>query len=159
MPECRQSQICSWTRQFSLQQNSRSELIVPRSLGRSGARVQNGHSMLSEISSGPGHCRRERVLKKKALSLSLTCPPGERSRGGNMESDKLDLLTAELHAIELWDQLSGGVDAQSAGRLDTVGLQSRKKRRQEIIDQIDALLTSNSNSATTQFEVPPKPLG
>jgi hypothetical protein len=75
-----------------------------------------------------------------------------------MDNDKLDRLRAELHAIDLWDQLSGGVDAKNAGGLDTLGFQSRKRRRQEIIDQIDALLTSNSNSTAAELEVPPKPL-
>lgn len=56
-----------------------------------------------------------------------------------MPDDKLESLMAELRAIELWDRLpEKGVlrdEIDLAG-----GLEARRMRRREIVDEIDALL-------------------
>lgn len=48
-----------------------------------------------------------------------------------MPDDKLEMLMAELRAIELWDQLDGG--AVPMNELDRIGgFQARRMRRLEI---------------------------
>jgi hypothetical protein len=60
-------------------------------------------------------------------------------QGKNVWDDKLDALTAELQAIELWDH--AGEKADHEDELDRVGFRARRLRRVEIIRKIDALLS------------------
>lgn len=64
-----------------------------------------------------------------------------------MPDDKLEMLMAELRAIELWDQLDGG--AVPMNELDRIGgFQARRMRRLEIIDEIGTLPTKESEILT-----------
>ena len=56
-----------------------------------------------------------------------------------MPDNKLDALMAELRAIDLWDRLrENAVQSDDIDRAG--GLDARRMRRREIIDEIDALL-------------------
>jgi hypothetical protein len=61
-----------------------------------------------------------------------------------MPDDKLGALRAELRAIQVWDReeasLSDGIDR-------AVGLEARRVRRREIIDEIDSLLKTDIEDA------------
>jgi hypothetical protein len=59
-------------------------------------------------------------------------------QGKNVWDDKLDALSAELQAIEIWDQAGEKTDHED--ELDRVGFKARRLRRVEIICKIDALL-------------------
>jgi hypothetical protein len=58
-----------------------------------------------------------------------------------VSDDKLDTLTAELRAIDFWDQLSEGATLMMNEIDRAGGFEARRMRRLEIIDEIDGLLT------------------
>jgi len=57
--------------------------------------------------------------------------------------DKLESLMAELRAIELWDRLR--TKAVLSDEIDHAGdFEARRRRRREIIDEIDVLLNKKA---------------
>lgn len=61
-----------------------------------------------------------------------------------MPDDKLEMLMAELRAIELWDRLR-----EKAVLSDEIGhagdFEARRMRRREIMDEIDILLNKKAS--------------
>ena len=70
-----------------------------------------------------------------------------------MSDDKLGALRAELRAIQVWDR----EEASLSDEIDrAVGLEARRVRRREIIDEIDALLKTDTEGAGSGADgVPP----
>jgi hypothetical protein len=66
---------------------------------------------------------------------------------GRVLDDKLESLMAELRAIELWDQLPEG--AALMNEIDRAGaLEARRRRRHEIINEIDVRCKEHNSDPT-----------
>jgi hypothetical protein len=65
----------------------------------------------------------------------------------NMSDDKLDVLTAELRAIELWDKQVG--KAAPEDKISRAGFKARRMRQGEIMREIDALGKTRSSQPVT----------
>jgi hypothetical protein len=62
-------------------------------------------------------------------------------------ADKLEMLMAELLAIESWNQAGEKVDPED--EFDRAGFRARRMRRDEIMRQIDALVRTRSSEPVT----------